>query len=101
VGLAEAAAAAGVPLDTLLAALRQAQAVGEAVSALDLRGLEPPEPMVRVLERAATLRPGETLTVLLDRRPAFLYAQLERRGLGHETDEPEPDVVRVRVRRPA
>jgi len=96
VGLAQAAAAAGAPLERLLTALRETQATP---GTLDVRGLEPPQPLVRVLERVARLEPGETLTVVLDRRPIFLYPLLEERGLTHETDEPEPGAVRVRVRR--
>jgi hypothetical protein len=34
-------------------------------------------------------------------RPTFLYPQLDERGFAHETDEPEPGVVRIRIRRPA
>jgi tRNA 2-thiouridine synthesizing protein A len=71
----------------------------DTLGALDVRGLEPPQPMVRILERVASLEPGETLTVIHDRRPLFLYPQLERRGLTHETDEPAAGVVRIRIRR--
>jgi hypothetical protein len=39
--------------------------------------------------------------VVHERRPLFLYPQLEDRGFVHETDEPEPDVVRIRIRRAA
>ena len=66
---------------------------------LDVRGLEPPLPMVRVLERLDTLEPGATLTVLHERRPLFLYPQLDERGFRHETDEPEPGLVRIVIRR--
>jgi uncharacterized protein (DUF2249 family) len=59
-------------------------------SPLDVRGLEPPLPMVRVLERLDALEAGGTLTVLHERRPMFLYPQLDARGFVHETDEPEP-----------
>ena len=69
-----------------------------APATLDARGLEPPLPMVRVLERIETLGPGDTLEVLLERRPLFLYPQLEARGFTHQTDEPAPGVVRVRIR---
>jgi uncharacterized protein (DUF2249 family) len=55
--------------------------------------------MVRVLERIETLAAGDTLEVLLERHPRFLYPQLEARGFSHETDEPAPGVVRVRIRR--
>jgi uncharacterized protein (DUF2249 family) len=67
--------------------------------ALDVRGLEPPLPMVRVLERLDTLEPGDALTVLHERRPLFLYPQLDERGFQHETDEPEPGLVRIVIRR--
>jgi uncharacterized protein (DUF2249 family) len=66
---------------------------------LDVRGLEPPLPMVRVLERLDGLEPGATLTVLHERRPLFLYPQLDERGFQHETDEPEPGLVRIVIRR--
>jgi uncharacterized protein (DUF2249 family) len=65
---------------------------------LDVRGLEPPQPMVLVLERLDTLAPGETLEVHHDRRPLFLYPQLKARGFAHETDEPAPGLVRIRIR---
>ena len=66
---------------------------------IDVRGLEPPQPMVLVLEAADRLEPGERLEVIHDRRPVFLYPQLEERGLEHETDEPEPGMVRIVISR--
>jgi uncharacterized protein (DUF2249 family) len=74
---------------------------GATGGTLDVRGLEPPQPMVAVLERLETLGPGETLTVLHDRRPTFLYPQLDERGFTHATDEPEPGVVRIVIERAA
>lgn len=67
---------------------------------LDVRGLEPPQPMVAVLERLETLAGGQTLTVVHDRRPTFLYPQLDARGFTHRTEEPEPGVVRIIIERP-
>jgi uncharacterized protein (DUF2249 family) len=55
--------------------------------------------MVLVLERLDTLAEGETLEVIHSRRPMFLYPQLDDRGYLHETDEPEPGVVRILIRR--
>ena len=89
--LREAAAAAGVPVETLLARLN------EAVRVLDIRGLEPPQPMVRVLEEIEKLPTGTRLEVHHDRRPLLLYPQLEHRGFRHETDEPQPGLVRIRI----
>ncbi|MBI2216863.1 MAG: DUF2249 domain-containing protein [Candidatus Rokubacteria bacterium] len=57
--------------------------------------------MVSVLERLETLAPGQTLVVIHDRRPMFLYPQLDERGFSHETHEPRPGVVRIVIRRPA
>lgn len=74
-------------------------ATPSAAATLDVRGLEPPLPMVRVLERLDTLEPGDVLTVLHARRPLFLYPQLDERGFQHETDEPEPGLVRIVIRR--
>jgi uncharacterized protein (DUF2249 family) len=68
---------------------------------LDVRGLEPPLPMVLVLERLETLTPDEQLEVVHERRPLFLYPQLDERGFTHRTDEPEPGVVRIVIRRGA
>lgn len=67
---------------------------------LDIRGLEPPQPMVRVLEEVDRLGPGAELEVHHERRPVFLYPQLDDRGLVHETDEPEPGLIRILIRRP-
>jgi uncharacterized protein (DUF2249 family) len=64
---------------------------------LDVRGLPPPLPMVRVLEHLDELPAGARLEVIHDRRPMFLYPQLDERGCAHETDEPEPGVVRIRI----
>ena len=66
---------------------------------LDVRGLEPPAPLVLVLERLDTLGPDDELVVVHDRRPMFLYPQLEDRGFTHHTDEPEPGVVHITIRR--
>jgi uncharacterized protein (DUF2249 family) len=65
---------------------------------IDVRGLEPPEPMVRILEAVERLRPGDTIEVLHGRRPMFLYPQLDERGFLHETDESEPGTVRIVIR---
>ena len=68
---------------------------------LDVRGLEPPQPMVRVLEEIERLAPGARLEVHHDRRPLFLYPQLDERGFLHQTDEPEPGLVRIVIWRGA
>lgn len=68
---------------------------------IDVRGLEPPQPLTRVLERLEALAAGEQLEVLHERHPMFLYPLLEERGFSHQTDEPEPGVVRLVIQRRA
>jgi uncharacterized protein (DUF2249 family) len=70
-----------------------------ASAPLDVRGLEPPMPLVVVLERLDALGPDDELVVVHDRRPLFLYPQLEDRGFVHRTEEAEPGVVRILIRR--
>jgi uncharacterized protein (DUF2249 family) len=75
-----------------------AEALSGALT-IDVRGLEPPLPMMRVLEHLDGLAEGAQLEVIHDRRPLFLYPQLDERGFVHETDEPETGVVRIRIRK--
>ncbi|MCX6893979.1 MAG: DUF2249 domain-containing protein [Verrucomicrobia bacterium] len=57
---------------------------------LDARGLEPPQPMMRILEAVTALPPDATLVAHTDRQPLLLYPQLEQRGFNYRT-EPQPD----------
>lgn len=52
----------------------------DPVQALDLLGLLPPEPMVRILEALMELPSGAVLFALLDREPMFLFPELAHRG---------------------
>jgi len=102
--LNEAAAATGVPLDQLLRALNEGEPNASSGAdgrrtVLDVRGLEPPKPLVCVLEALDRLGPGVQLEVRHDRRPILLYPQLDDRGFIHETDEPEPGLVRIVIRK--
>jgi uncharacterized protein (DUF2249 family) len=47
---------------------------------IDNRGLEPPQPMVRILSALASMEPEGELKALMDREPLLLYPELERRG---------------------
>ena len=63
---------------------------GGRIIEVDARGLEPPQPLVRILEAAADLPEGAELQARTDRRPIHLYAQLEERGFTAETiDQPD------------
>jgi len=54
---------------------------------VDARGLEPPQPLVKILEALATLPTGAELRARTDRKPMHLLAELEDRGLTYETKE--------------
>ena len=66
---------------------------------LDVRALEPPEPMVRTLAALEGLPPGGTLVQVNVRVPQFLLPLLEERGYTYEIREEGPDLVRVFIRR--
>jgi uncharacterized protein (DUF2249 family) len=66
---------------------------------LDVRGLEPPEPMVRTLAALETLPEGHTLVQINVRVPQFLLPILAERGYAWEVDESPADHVVVRIRR--
>lgn len=71
---------------------------GQGVVILDVRGLEPPEPMVRTLAALERLPPGGTLLHINVRVPQFLLPQLEARGFSYEVREQGPDLVRLFIR---
>ena len=54
---------------------------------LDNRGLEPPQPMMRTLKNLDQMTDGEKIAIINDRRPMFLYEELDERGYKHETEE--------------
>lgn len=68
------------------------------VLVVDVRDLEPPEPMVRTLEALATLPRGKTLVQLNVRVPQLLLPRLEERGFTYEIREQSPDLVRLFIR---
>lgn len=59
---------------------------------LDVCGLEPPEPLERVLEALATLPEGQRLCMLINREPRPLYRILDNNGFLHKTTE-RPDFL--------
>lgn len=62
---------------------------------LDNRGLQPPEPMVRILEALGGMLPGDQLVALMDREPLLLYPELERRGFAWTFEAGAPQVLTV------
>ncbi len=54
---------------------------------LDVRGLEPPEPMLNILAALEILPSGRELRALTDRRPVHLLEELDTRGVAHQSIE--------------
>jgi uncharacterized protein (DUF2249 family) len=52
---------------------------------LDVRGLEPPEPLEKVLDALERLPAGEQLCMLIEREPRPLYRILANNGFAHRT----------------
>jgi uncharacterized protein (DUF2249 family) len=59
----------------------------EAPLVVDARGLEPPQPMARILEALTKIEAGGQLLAMTDRRPMLLYPKLEDRGFRFATEE--------------
>lgn len=57
---------------------------------LDVRGLEPCEPMDRILQRIEELGAGERLRALISREPVPLYPLLEQRQFAWRVARLEP-----------
>lgn len=76
-----------------------AGAEGDDVVVLDVRGMEPPEPMVRTLAALEQLPAGGTLVQINVRVPQFLLPKLAELGYRHEVHEQSDELVRLFIRR--
>lgn len=60
---------------------------------LDVRGMEPPQPLELVLSAIDGFKPGDTLKVVIDCEPIPLFRILERNGFAYRV---EPGTVSLR-----
>ena len=65
--------------------------------ALDVCRLEPPEPFERVMEALDRLGPGDTLKVVIDRRPVPLFRVLERNGYAYREATREDSLLEITI----
>jgi uncharacterized protein (DUF2249 family) len=68
---------------------------------IDVRGLQPPEPLMRTLAALETLPEGHQLVHVNSRVPQLLLPMLAERGFACELDESHADQVLLRIWRPA
>lgn len=66
---------------------------------LDVQGLQPPEPMVRILSKLPELGPEDELIVTHHREPVPLYAHLEAAGFGHSIEKLPDGKFRLTIRK--
>jgi uncharacterized protein (DUF2249 family) len=71
----------------------------EEIVEVDARGLEPPQPLVKILEALVGLPQNAQLDARTDRRPMHLYAQLEERGFAGVTNEQSDGSFLTHIRR--
>lgn len=64
---------------------------------LDNRGLEPPQPMIRTLKNLESMKNGEQIAIINDRRPMFLYEELDDLGYLHETEVLEDGSFKITI----
>lgn len=64
-----------------------ATAVSEELQEVDVRGLEPPEPLVRILDALESLPAGVTLRAHTDREPCHLFGEAQQRGFANDCQE--------------
>jgi uncharacterized protein (DUF2249 family) len=64
---------------------------------LDVRGLEPPEPLVRTLAALESVPDGHQLVQINVRIPQLLLPMLAERGFACEVDDSRPNEVHVRI----
>lgn len=79
-------------------AAETAKSEEDDVIVLDVRDLEPPEPMIRTFEALATMPRGRTLMQLNVRVPQFLLPKLDEQGFVYEIREQSQDLVRLFIR---
>lgn len=76
-------AAGSIPLPTACGGVVSPGDVAE----IDARGLEPPEPLLRILNALEGLPHGSRLRAITDRKPCHLFGEAEARGFRHESHE--------------
>jgi uncharacterized protein (DUF2249 family) len=64
---------------------------------LDNRGLEPPQPMLRVLAALDASGPRDTIVALTDRVPLLLFDELNERGLAYTAEQQADGAHRITI----
>lgn len=77
---------------------RTGQAAEENIIELNVEGLEPPEPMMKILEALVHIDENTSLLVHHHREPMMLYEKLEERGFEWITTKLDENHYRIMIR---
>ena len=64
---------------------------------LDVRGMEPPQPLELVLETIGDFQSGDRLRLVIDCHPAPLFRILDRNGYGYHTEPGKESVHEITI----
>ena len=87
----------GLPVSS--AGVETISGIQEDVIELDVRGLAPPEPMMRILEKLSEVGERTLLLVHHHREPMMLYEKLKERGYSAVTNKINENYYKVLIRR--
>ncbi len=69
------------------------------VTEMDNRGLEPPQPLVRIMNALAEMGPDDILVATMPHRPMHLYPILDERGFSVHTEDLPDGEAKVVIRK--
>jgi uncharacterized protein (DUF2249 family) len=64
---------------------------------LDVRGLEPPEPLLKIFASLENLKNDETIHIIHERKPIHLYPRLKDAGYKFLTEETADDLYTIKI----
>jgi uncharacterized protein (DUF2249 family) len=64
---------------------------------LDVRGMEPPQPLELVLEAIGDFKAGDRLKLVIDCHPTPLFRILDRNGYGYRTEAGKESVHEITI----
>ncbi len=73
--------------------------MNENIVDIDARGLEPPQPLMRILEALSQLPEGSEVRARTDRKPIHLFPLLADRGFLGESEGQNDGSFITRIRR--
>ena len=64
---------------------------------VDCRELEPPEPMVKVLEAVNDMEADEAVLMIHRKMPRLLFSKLDELGFSHEVTEESEGLIKLLI----